>query len=158
MIIDIIFNILKFIILIIGSVYLFKKFFLVSIKKEIKEKNDYIQSLQQERMSIFIHQQQVEKEIEIQNDACKELLLKADVWKKKFDKKINLEQECYYNQKSLIDNKIKEQENYYRLNKFKKKIIVKITDDLKENLEQYFSNKENQENYNKKIINFLNKN
>lgn len=155
--VDVIFNILKFVLVIVSIIYFFKRFFISSIKKDIKDKNEYLHSLQQEKVSLFIHRQQVEKEIELQEETSKNLLLKANVWKKGFEEKVAAENKDYDMQKVVIIDKLKNQEYHYKLNKLRKKIITQVTTKLNLELEEYFADIEHQQNYNKKIINFFEK-
>lgn len=145
--INIIFNILNFILLIFVIVYIFYKYLLKIILNAFHEDKINKLKLNEQNINLDIFKEKLEKSILEQDIIGQNLILKVEKWKNFvfFEKeKKTQESNLYY---IKIKEKIKIQYNNYKNHIIQEELTPKLLENLEFELDNYFSNKENLDLY-----------
>ena len=154
-IIAIIFRLFNFGLIIILTLYVFKKYILANIVVTMTKKESEKEFLLNQQQ-LFGQKRSTLQEL-IQNDAilCKQLQFKIDEWKR-----IATEEDMLQ-RKKFIEGKAELKKKYLKKQELQQQVLIqslvahKIASDLQESLSEYFKNEKTGEKYLNNIVHFM---
>lgn len=155
--VDLIFYFINLFILIFLGVFIFKRFFLASLKNGIMQDILYKSELKNKHKELIVAQKNLDETIADQELKYKSLKLKVDKWKEFFDKNKIYQQVQKEKLLQIYQEKILIQTEYHALHNLRKQVAPAVAQNLKHELELYFANENNAYKYLDNIINTFDK-
>ncbi len=157
-IINIIFRFINFAIVIFLIIYVFKKYLLSVIKKQILEKNEKFIRLKERYFELVKKYSNLDKEIINQKESSNNLINKINVWNNFVDNQIkdkNVQQDKI---KLKLNEKFKKMEQKILKDHITEKIVPEAIQEAKNKLEKEFQIDDNALKYQNNLIELLKKN
>ncbi len=152
---DLLFQIINFLLFIIIAHYLFRKYLLGSIKHQIVQEYTYKQQLVTEREHLRSKQKEVEKELHEQQHSCQLLEKKVEQWRNVVEQtKIEQEKERIRLQ-ALLEKKIEKQQELIALTDIQRKITPSIISELSQSLHSYYSEASHEQAYTQHVLDVI---
>lgn len=155
MFIDFVFNWIHLCTILFIAIYIFIKFFLSQLKKDIAIKNGYLDKLIADKEKIIELSKQADFEIEEQNKQYQELQAKIDLW---ISVNENIAAQNLESDKILyssLSNKINEQTRAYEKDILLKRVMPIAISEIEKSLTSYFNEKGHQEDYISKALDII---
>lgn len=138
--------------------YIFKNYLLDNIKKQIKDRMQYLKDLKDEQINFNQKIIQTDKEIIDQDKLTKELLSKLDKWNNNIENQQIRRLKEFEDIKGIIENKQLIRNNILSKMFTYKLIVPKIIQNNKTEILNDFENQDRVIDYQKQIIKFIKKN
>jgi hypothetical protein len=151
----VLFRIINFAAFIGFCVFLFKHYFLPSIKKQIQEKKLLLQNLEQQKQGIKYLHNNLDNAIEQQKHLADELTEKITLWRTNV---LHQQGQAQESQKLVLEKmhkKITQQNQEQDLVQLNKKIIPSVIKEVRETLAHHFGNNDASQPFIKDIITFI---
>lgn len=151
--INFIFNILNFLLIIAVLAYIFNKYILPNLKQQFADEKQNIVNLNDKIHNLIELQKKSDDELLEQDISCKDLKNKVEIWNTTILKKNNQklqELSKFYN---LTLDKLKEQSENYKVKKHWQQIKPNLSKILKNDFINYFEDENNVNKYINQLIN-----
>ncbi|MEX0940130.1 MAG: hypothetical protein WDZ41_02125 [Candidatus Babeliales bacterium] len=156
-IIAIIFRLINFSIIVAGSVYLFQKYILSSIKERIKEKEIFWQNLRINKESLIDQKDRIITQIASQETYAQYLLNNIVKWQKYIQQKELQKIEQQKNISIHIAQRIDQQEQNYSLELLKQELLPDVFDKAYDELKKKYQSPIEAQEYIDKVLNQIGK-
>ena len=152
--INTIFNIVNFILVIIACAFIIKHF-LPKLQASFDQEKLYLDELRDEKQDLLFLQKDVERAAHEQDKLGKELIKKIDQWYDQVAQETLLKQNEYSYYNSMIEKKLEVQFENYKLSKIKEEAQPYILQKLERELKEYFKEQKNVDKYFISVFNDL---
>ncbi|MCK9544057.1 MAG: hypothetical protein M0R03_18715 [Novosphingobium sp.] len=145
--IDFIFNILNFLLVVGTIIYVFYKYLLKNILKAFQEDKANIQLMLDQDKSLAIFKEKLDKSIEQQDITGKNLTLKIERWQSYIEAEKEKKIDEYNKYYSKVKSRLKIQHNNYQNQIIQDQISPELFDSLEYEFHDYFKDQSNTESY-----------
>lgn len=145
--INFIFNVLNFLLLISVIVYIFYKYLLNNILNAFQEDKADKLKLNEQNNNLDLFQEKLEQSVLEQDIRCKNVILKIEKWANSVSLEKEKKNQESNNDYIKIKEKLKIQHNNYQNKLIQEESTAKLLEKLEFDLNNYFSDKENLDKY-----------
>lgn len=156
--VDFVFNLINFVVIIALSLIFLNKKILPKLKKGFYKEQKFLEDLILEKKALIIAQDETETSIKEQKLECEKLKKKIDEWNQKVEDSKKLKEEEQKKYWKDLKNKLEIQSKNFNLLTIKKTIEKEVIKGIKKDLLKYFSDSTNMDKYMNFIINQMDKN
>lgn len=156
--IDLVFALINFTIVIGILTYAFIRYLRPAIKHELYLEREHVTHLKTHRLELVERQEQVDKEIAQQSLEAEELKKKVALWRELDYKESQKKAEALQYHIQELEKKREKQSENHNLQLMSRRISGRVTAQVIQDLETYFSGQGNQERYMDDLLNTLEKN
>jgi len=153
MIVDLIFNILNFLLFIAIAVFIFYKYLLKNILKAFNEDKLNHQILIEQSNDLHLFEEKLNQSITNQEIIGKNLALKIEKWRSYVENQKSMLLADYNKNYNQIKNKLAIQHNNYQNSKIQKQIEPQLIEHLENEINNYFKDQSNLDQYFDNIFN-----